>query len=91
MSDVILKHLDAIAASLSLLQAQIEAARHAVQIAAPIPKVSTPGRVSTCDGIPDVHCARMNEDAVLSKASFGDPTAAVCRGCGEKVTLALTA
>jgi hypothetical protein len=91
--DVIAKHLEAIGATVALLQAQIQEARIACQLAAPrqIPKVQPLGRLPQCDGVPDVHCARLNEDARISKASFGNPTAAECKGCGAKVDLALTA
>jgi hypothetical protein len=50
-----------------------------------------PTRLQQCEGVPDAHCARLTDDARISKASFGNPTAAECKGCGAKVDLALTA
>jgi hypothetical protein len=91
MSDVLLKHLDALAASVALMQGQIAAMRHAVA-PPPVPKITVPepDRLEQCDGVPEAHCARMNEDARISKASFGNPHAGECKGCGSKVDLTLT-
>lgn len=93
MTDVFVKHLDAISASVALIQGQISAMRHAMQMATPaVPRVtvSEPDRLDQCDGVPEAHCARMNEDARISKASFGNPHATECKGCGSKVDLART-
>lgn len=83
MSDVAQKHLEAIAASVALLGAQIEALRHelAPKQAPPVAREVTPKRLPRCQDVPDVRCALMNEDAAQSRSNFSNPHAWQCVGC----------
>lgn len=86
-----MRHLAAIEATIAILQVQMTAAKHAMQIEAPEIPRATEGlqRLERCGGVPDAHCARVNEDARISKASFGNPHAGECKGCGAKVDMTL--
>lgn len=83
MNELVLRHLAAMEGTLAILQGQIAAAKHAMQVAE-VPKVSGP---KPCDGFAEERCARVNDDARISKASFGAPNAAQCVGCGSRLDL----
>jgi len=89
VSDVLLKHLDALTATLALMQGQIAAARHAVsmQMAASVPTLR-PVKLERCEGVRDDYCALLNEDARQERGSFTEPHAATCRGCNARLDLA---
>lgn len=78
MSALILKHLDALEASMRLGLAQIEAARHAIGVQVPAARLSVPDR---CAGI-DPHACAVQDGEWLSKATLGNPSARKCQGCG---------
>lgn len=78
MSAVILKHLDALSASMQLALAQIDALRHAVSEPVKAARLSVPDR---CAGVEKDRCAVQDGDWV-SKATLGNPTARKCQGCG---------
>ncbi len=77
------RHLDAISASVALLTAQIDAARHALRIAAPAQAgqaaVTLPAR---CVGIPEAQCV-LRDDAAGRQVMGG---VTVCVGCQERLT-----
>lgn len=81
MSALLAKHLDAIAASLQLLLAQVEAARHALTI--PAPATSAPSVPDRCVGIPEERCVLRDPDA--GRPLMGGVT--VCVGCQERLEL----
>ena len=88
MNELVLRHLAAFEAQLAIMQTQIAAMRHAMQ-GADVPKarLATPARLERCDGVPDAHCALVNEDAKQFKGSFAAPHAADCKGCGSRLDL----
>jgi len=78
VSAILLRHLDALEAQLRLSLAQITAARHA--IGAPVAAATV--KVERCDGVAEGLCVKAgDDDARISRASFGDPAAWRCRGC----------
>lgn len=80
MSEIILRHLDALAAQMKLGLAQIEAARHALSApTTPKVRVELPLR---CAGVDPSACALRDGDWDTSRATFGDPSHAICHGCG---------
>jgi hypothetical protein len=83
MSAVLLRHLDALAASVTLLEAQISALRHAVQSEqvkeVPRARLSLPPR---CVTVEERRCALQNDEAMQQRGNFGDPNAWSCAGCG---------
>jgi hypothetical protein len=76
---VLQRHLDAIAATLQLAQAQIEAARHALTLHVEQP---APERPERCVGTPDEQCALKDDSA--KRALMGGAFA--CTGCGAQLT-----
>lgn len=81
MSAIVLKHLDAIAASMTLLNAQLAAARHAIAIEVPIPS-ARPSLHARCAGVSTEVCALQDGEWNRAKANFGDPNLVQCVGCG---------
>jgi hypothetical protein len=79
MSAVILRHLDALAASMQLALAQIDAMKHA--IGEPV-KAARPSIPERCNGIDKNLCAEQDGEWV-SKATLADFSAAKCKGCGH--------
>ena len=75
---VLARHLDALTASLTLAVAQVEAARHALALGAPVPP-SVPAR---CAAVPADRCAERDGEWDISQATFGDPLRRRCAGCG---------
>lgn len=85
MSELILRHLDSIAASMALVNAQIQAVRHAVETEArakQAPQVKAPELPMRCAGVEDARCALRDEEARKSRGSFGSPKCWRCVGCG---------
>jgi hypothetical protein len=80
VSAIVQRHLDAIAASMALLNAQIEALRHAVNTDAP--KRMSVRRLDRCADIDDRRCGLCTEDARKIRSSFSNPGAWTCVGCG---------
>jgi hypothetical protein len=79
-AEIIKAHLDAIEGQLELTKVQILALRHALApLFAPTARPSLPDR---CTGI--ARCALQDEDARISKASFAEPNAWKCVGCGHR-------
>jgi hypothetical protein len=76
---VILRHLDAIGASMALLNAQLEALRHAVGEPVKGARISIPDR---CNGVDPGACAEQDGEW-LSKSTLADPGAKKCKGCGH--------
>ena len=81
MSDLITRHLNVIAASMALLNGQLEALRFAVTKpepkAAPDP-IELPARCAERDPL---RCAMQDGDWT-ARANFGDTTLVRCAGCG---------
>lgn len=77
MSELIRRHLDAIAASIQITLAHIEAARHANVIATPAPPPALP---ASCASTPEDQCGRRDEGARRPVMGGG----AICTGCGER-------
>lgn len=83
MSALIQRYLDSIAASMALLNGQLEALRHAVQTeSAPAIKAARIAVPTRCDGIAERACALQDDAARTSRGNFGNPTAWRCAGCG---------
>lgn len=80
MSAIVLKHLDALAASMALQNAQLDALRHAITLETPIPS-ARPSLPARCAGIDPFACALQGGDWNRTKANFGDPTLMQCIGC----------
>lgn len=78
MSQIVHKHLDALAASMNLALAQIEALRHAL---APVPSaaIDLPAR---CAGIAGDECALRDGEWNTSRRTLGNPSQVQCDGCG---------
>jgi hypothetical protein len=74
---VIQQHLDAIAASMQLTLAQIDAARHAIRMTAP---TTAPAHPPQCEGIPEEQCAFKDDGA--KRAVMGG--AYICTGCAAR-------
>jgi hypothetical protein len=84
VSELIQKHLDAIAATMQIGLAQIDAARHALNTPPtttemPAARLSIPER---CNGVDKNLCAEQDGEWV-SKATLADFSAAKCKGCGH--------
>lgn len=79
MSQIILRHLEALSAQMHLAVAQLEALRHAMTM--PAAEVRTPEVPARCAGIAAEHCA-LREADWISRKSFGNPTLVRCGGCG---------
>jgi hypothetical protein len=82
VSDVLKGHLDAIAATVSLLGAQVGAARHAMGLTVPSATVSLPPR---CTPVDKTRCA-LREGDWVSRSSFANPRLQRCNGCGYEGT-----
>ncbi len=80
MSALILKHLDALAATMQLGLAQIEAARHALT---PVPPTVDVKVLERCRGIAAEDCA-LQDGKWQSLSSFANPSHARCNGCGAE-------
>jgi hypothetical protein len=80
VSQIVQKHLEAIGASMALLNAQLEALKHAVA-PAPVPsaRVAVPER---CAGISAADCAEQDGEWYTGRRTLGNPTHEQCRGCG---------
>jgi hypothetical protein len=78
VSELVLRHLDAIGASMALLNAQLSALRHAVGEPVKGARLSIPER---CNGVEKNQCAEQDGEW-LSKSTLADPGAEKCRGCG---------
>jgi hypothetical protein len=83
VSDVLRRHLDAFEAQIALLTGQVAAMRHALET--PQTPRATPSREypARCAGVSEAQCALRDDDARHSRASFGDPRAWACAGCGH--------
>lgn len=83
MSAIVQRHLDAIGASMALLNAQLEALRHELASPAPVPaaKEEKPERPERCTGIEDYDCALRDPDARRKRGTLGNPGAWMCAGC----------
>ncbi len=79
MSQLILRHLDALAASMQLALAQIDAMKHAVSEPVKGAQVSLPER---CTGVDANRCAEQDGEWSDAIASLADPSARKCKGCG---------
>jgi hypothetical protein len=78
MSALIQRHLDSIAASMKLLNAQLDALRFEVaKTEQPAMRVELPLR---CAGVSSEDCA-LRDGEWCSVASFGDPNRVQCGGC----------
>jgi hypothetical protein len=76
---MIAQHLDAIAATVEILRAQIAAARQTIPSASAVPQETMPAR---CHGIPGAQCAIRDEEA--RRPLMGGVV--VCVGCQERLT-----
>jgi hypothetical protein len=83
VSAIVLRHLDAIGASMALLNAQFEALRHELVKPEPPPvaKEVMPERPERCAGIDECECALRNDEARAPRPTFTDRGAWVCVGC----------
>ena len=79
MSDVLKRHLDAMAASLALLSAQIEAMRHALGEITPVDVLNRP---ESCRGVEADRCVHLSPEA--GTRLMGGVV--VCVGCQERLT-----
>lgn len=83
MSQVILKHLDALAAQMQLGLAQIDAMRHALQ-PPPVPPSARVERPERCQGVMPERCALVDGEWDAGRATLGRPELVRCRGCGHE-------
>ncbi len=87
MSELLKKHLDAIAATMQIGLAQVEAARHALLAPATTTQVPamTVVRPERCKGVTE--CALHDDDARIDTSSLAGKSWK-CRGCGHLETAA---
>jgi hypothetical protein len=83
VTDVLKGHLDAIGATLALLEAQVIALGKHVLTAETMPASAAPVTDPICAAMDPHACGRQDEDARRSRATFTDPQAWVCGGCGR--------
>lgn len=85
MSQIILKHLDALAAQMQLALAQIDAMRHAMKAEEPpaVPSIAIdlPPR---CAGVEGMACALRDGEWNTGKRTLGNPGLVFCDGCGHQ-------
>ncbi len=82
MSDVVIHQIDALEATLAVAGAQLAALRHALQTPATPVKPVAPALPERCAGIPSERCALRSDEAKHVAATFADPYAWRCDGCG---------
>jgi hypothetical protein len=86
MTDVFKAHLDALDAQIELLKVQTAAMRHALDLARaamqPAQSAAPAPLPERCAGVPASRCAKRDDEARVSRGSFGNPHAWQCSGCG---------
>jgi hypothetical protein len=92
-TNVVRAQLDALEAQVRLTLVQCQALRHALTVAqlttpAP-PAAAEETRPERCAQVDESLCGRQDEDARMSRATFGDPLAWVCRGCRQSFSGAI--
>jgi hypothetical protein len=78
VSDLLKRHLDAIAASVHVTIAHVEAARHALTLHVDPPAATLP---LMCTSVPAEQCARRDMTAGRSVMGGG----CICGGCGAHI------
>jgi hypothetical protein len=88
--DLLMRHVAVLEAYVDLMAGSLAALKVALAELAiadtppPTVRVETPTLPDRCHAFPSASCGLANDDARLSRSSFGSPTAWKCAGCDER-------